>query len=212
MNQSELQRLIATGGALFQRQRYQEAAAVFHRATQMVPRSLSAWCNLSAACTEAGDAGRALAAANQALKLAPDFAPAHANRGDALRRGAGSLTEALAAYQRAAELQPDSADLLNKTSHTHETAMLPIRARARKHVPPLLRQAATLAQTIVRHHACPVAWSHVGDGSFYTEPTPFCKQCHIPFLGTLSNSARTCPIPGLVKTLPCSILTTCRTR
>ncbi len=118
LNTQELRRLIGAGAQLFQQRRFAEAAQLFRRATDLAPRSVGAWCNLAAALVESREPIAALAAADCAVALDPGCAPAHANRGDALRLAKFPLEHCRDAYRRAVELQPRSPDLLNKLGTT----------------------------------------------------------------------------------------------
>jgi tetratricopeptide (TPR) repeat protein len=120
MNSPDLRQLFGAGAQLFQQRRFEEAARVFRRAAEMAPESAPAWCNLAAACVEMRQPEPALAAADRAIALDPGFAPAHANRGDALRLAKRDLRLCRDAYQRAVELQPRSPDLLNKLATTEQ--------------------------------------------------------------------------------------------
>ena len=118
MNTLDLRQLFGTGAQLFQQRRFEEAARVFRHAAELAPGSAPVWCNLAAAYIELRQPEQALAAADRAIAIAPQFAPAHANRGDALRLAKRDLTLCRDAYRRAAELQPRSPDLLNKLATT----------------------------------------------------------------------------------------------
>jgi tetratricopeptide (TPR) repeat protein len=118
MNTPDLKQLFGAGAQLFQQRRFEEACRVFQRAAALAPGSAPAWCNLAAACIELRQPVQALAAADRAIALDPAFAPAHANRGDALRLGQQDLGLCRDAYQRAVQLQPRSPDLLNKLATT----------------------------------------------------------------------------------------------
>lgn len=104
--------LMAEGERFFARGRYEQAADRFRRAAQAQPQRPAAWVNLGVALVEWQQYGAALSALERALELAPEFAPAHLARADALR-GLGRLTPAVEAYRRAIALQP-FAPALNK--------------------------------------------------------------------------------------------------
>lgn len=72
---------------------------------------VQAWILLSNVHDAAGDLQQALAAIDQAVRLAPDLAGAHFNRAGLLRR-LGHRDEAEASARRAVELDPDNADHL----------------------------------------------------------------------------------------------------
>jgi tetratricopeptide (TPR) repeat protein len=118
MNTLDLRQLFGAGAQLFQQRRFEEAARVFRHAAELAPGSAPVWCNLAAAYIELRQPEQALAAADRAIAIAPEFAPAHANRGDALRLAKRDLTLCRDAYRRAVELQPRSPDLLNKQATT----------------------------------------------------------------------------------------------
>lgn len=103
---------MAEGERFFARGRYEQAADRFRRAAQAQPQRPAAWVNLGVALVEWQQYGAALSALERALEVAPEFAPAHLARADALR-GLGRLTPAVEAYRRAIALQP-FAPALNK--------------------------------------------------------------------------------------------------
>lgn len=119
MNDSAgLQQLFTSAQQCAAQGNFQQAAAIFRQATEVDAKSFAAWCNLAAMYTELNQAEEAAAAARQAIALKPDFGPAWANLGDALRLTAKQADASFEAYRRAAVLMPNSAEALNKLGAT----------------------------------------------------------------------------------------------
>ena len=136
---ARLQQLFASAQQCAAQGNFQQAAALFRQAAEVDAKSFAAWCNLAAMYTESNQPEEAAAAARQAIALKPDFGPAWANLGDALRLTARQADASFEAYRRAAALMPNSAEILNKLGAT-----LQIRAQFRDGET-VLRRALQLA-------------------------------------------------------------------
>ena len=134
-----LQQLFANALACVGQGDYQQAAALYQRATEIEPTAFSAWCNLAAMRLELRQTAEATAAARQAIALKHDFGPAWANLGDALRMTRGQGDASFEAYRRAAALMPNSPQTLNKLG-----ASLHLRSRFQD-AATILRRAVSLA-------------------------------------------------------------------
>lgn len=113
-NSTLLQQLFTRAQQCAAQRNFQQAAALFRQATEVDAKSFAAWCNLAAMYTELNQTEEAAAAARRAIALKPDFGPAWANLGDALRLTARQADASFEAYRRAATLMPNSAEILNK--------------------------------------------------------------------------------------------------
>lgn len=119
MNSStRLQQLFTSATQCAAQGDFAQAAAIFRQATEVDAKSFAAWCNLAAMYAELNQAEEAAAAARQAIALQPNFGPAWANLGDALRLTGRQADASFEAYRRAAALMPNSAETLNKLGAT----------------------------------------------------------------------------------------------
>ncbi len=134
-----LKPLFARAFELASQRKFAQAAALYNKAVEIDPRSFAAWCNLAAMHLELGQTTEAANAARQAITLQPDFGPAWANLGDALRMMPSQGEASLQAYRRAAKLLPRSPDILNKLGATLQVRGDPAQAAG------LLRDALALA-------------------------------------------------------------------
>lgn len=96
------------GAALVQVRRPAEAVPQFEASLRLRPRALGTICNLVVALADAGRHDEALALGRDVAAKAVGAAQAHFALGHALR-AAGKNADALAAYAKALELQPDHA-------------------------------------------------------------------------------------------------------
>jgi tetratricopeptide (TPR) repeat protein len=92
--------LLLTGDAKF-------AVSLLEKACRLAPESASNWNDLATAYIAARTGDRAVAAADRAIALSPRMAAAHFNRAIALE-SLGKRDQALSAYRRANELDPQS--------------------------------------------------------------------------------------------------------
>jgi len=103
---SDPETLVMLGKVLIDRGRYVEAREQFEAAIHLTGTSAAAYAGLArAAIYEAESSGDILSAAEVAVAIAPEYAPAHAAMGAALRE-VGRLEEAIEALQRAREIDP----------------------------------------------------------------------------------------------------------
>ena len=84
----------------------EEALKKFREATQKNPQHAASWVNLCALLVQQKDYGAAVAAGEQAVRLAPSLAKAHLNLGSAYR-GQKAYEKATGELRRALELQAD---------------------------------------------------------------------------------------------------------
>ncbi|MGZ3509630.1 MAG: tetratricopeptide repeat protein [Vulcanimicrobiaceae bacterium] len=91
-----------------------EGRIIFERAVMLAPDISSHAC-MPGALAEPADADRVTAFLEQAVRLDPSLARAHAALGNVLARS-GRMIEALAAYRRALLLDPDAADVYLATA------------------------------------------------------------------------------------------------
>ncbi|MBL9203165.1 MAG: tetratricopeptide repeat protein [Opitutaceae bacterium] len=96
------------GGALVQVRRPAEAVAQFEASLRLRPRRLDTICNLVVALADAGRHDEAQTLGRDVAEKAARAAQAHFALGHALR-AAGKRAEAITAYAKALELQPDHA-------------------------------------------------------------------------------------------------------
>ena len=107
------------GIALLLQQKFEEAIAAYRRAIEMYPSYSEAWRSLGDALLALGEDDRlveAVEAYRKALNFNPQDAAAWNNLGVVLLRQKKTV-EALAAFQRAAELDPDLDNLTNLAWH-----------------------------------------------------------------------------------------------
>ncbi len=93
------------GQTLMSRGDFVAARRYLGRARELMPRSGVVYMSVSLLEAREGHLEEALRAANEAVRLRPDYAPAHFLLGNVLAR-AGRTEEAAAAYRRAAALDP----------------------------------------------------------------------------------------------------------
>ena len=97
-------------GAILARQgRHDEAVPYFSKATLAQPDNFEIFANLAMSLMETGDAGKAVAASAQSIRLKPDAANSHITHGNALHR-LGRTEEAAAAFSLAAQFAPSSVE------------------------------------------------------------------------------------------------------
>ena len=97
--------LITRGKALQQQGKHAEALALFERATQLNPRSYSAWFNVGFSLDALGRYEQGIAAYDRAISLNRNDAGAWNNKGKALK-SLQRYSEALAAFEQALALDP----------------------------------------------------------------------------------------------------------
>uniref|UniRef100_A0A7S2SWU3 Uncharacterized protein n=1 Tax=Rhizochromulina marina TaxID=1034831 RepID=A0A7S2SWU3_9STRA len=131
-NMPSAQALKERGNYYWQRSQYRDAISAWSDAIDsrtvtedMLP---SLYSNRSAAFLKTGDLGRALGDAEACVAMRPEWARGHARRGAALSRFPHRLTEAAAAYQQAAELDPSSQEYRSAASDARHRA-----ARGERH-------------------------------------------------------------------------------
>src|SRR5690554_1437558 len=83
--QQQWQQIMGRGVEAFGRHNAAEAAEHFRQATRLVPNAAAAWVNLCTACLALRRHQEAVDAAQTAIRLDPQMAPAHMMLGDALR-------------------------------------------------------------------------------------------------------------------------------
>lgn len=114
--------LVMLGQALLAQGDYADAREQFEAAIHLAADSAAAYTGLAAVAVEdAQDPGDILSAAEIAINVAPDYAPAHTALGVALRQ-IGRSDEALDALKRAHELDPEHAPTLYELGLTWELA------------------------------------------------------------------------------------------
>jgi predicted O-linked N-acetylglucosamine transferase (SPINDLY family) len=105
----ELMTLFGQAVALHQAGRLMEAEPLYHKVLQAHPRHFDALHLIGVIHYQRGEYDQAVRRIDQALKINPNVAAAHNNRGSVLK-GLGRPKEALASYDRAIALKPDYAD------------------------------------------------------------------------------------------------------
>jgi len=101
--------LVTRGKALIEQSKYEEAEASFAAATALTPGTADPLVGLATVALRQGDGYSAEARAIRATRVAPDAAGAWAVFGD-VRHAQGKLPQALDAYARALEIDPDLVD------------------------------------------------------------------------------------------------------
>jgi predicted O-linked N-acetylglucosamine transferase (SPINDLY family) len=104
--------LVERGLALHRQGRLEEAEAIYQEILQSRPQHLDAMQLLATIALQRKDPANAVALYDRVLAIAPDFAGALFNRGNALRE-IGRHAEALESYDRALDIKPDNAEVLN---------------------------------------------------------------------------------------------------
>lgn len=97
--------------------RVKEACAVYERVLREEPQHAAALQWLATAQAQGGDLVAAMDLYGRALKIHPNYAEAHANRGNVLRY-LSRYTEALESFDRAIQLRPDYAEADNNRGIT----------------------------------------------------------------------------------------------
>lgn len=101
---SDWKREMQSGQHHFRQGGLEAAARCFANATNIAPSRAEGWVNLGVVESERGNAERALTALQQALRINPKIAAAHATLGD-VYRVLGEWDNAIKAYKRAVTLQ-----------------------------------------------------------------------------------------------------------
>ncbi len=105
------------GEVLFDLGEMQDSMKAYAEAAKLQPENASAWLNYAAAAQAAGSGGRAILALQRALELAPQDAEAWRMLGDTkleiyrARDDQTMLKEAVEAWQKSIQLQPDQPEL-----------------------------------------------------------------------------------------------------
>ena len=107
-----LQATLALALTRFNERRFAEAQALYRQALIEAPNNADALNMLGLVFAETGNPLQALKHIDQALRLEPQRAAFHTNRGEVLRRW-GLLEEGLEACRRAAELDPNAPEVRN---------------------------------------------------------------------------------------------------
>src|SRR5262245_33262282 len=112
MTSRALQATLALALARFNERRFTDAEALYRQVLAETPHDADALNMLGLALAEPSNPLQAIKYIDQALRLDPNRAAFHTNRGEILRRW-GLLDEGLDACKRAAELDPNSAEVRN---------------------------------------------------------------------------------------------------
>ncbi len=142
--------LIAQGKALAAQQQYSAALPYFERATQLAPRSFTAWFHLGFTRNHLNEWQGGYDAYEHAVALDPNAAIAWNNLGNALD-GLARYDEALAAYERAVALDPDFAIAWNHVGN------------ARFHLAQYEEALAAYERAVTLDPGFLTAWENKGD-------------------------------------------------
>lgn len=107
-DESRIVALFGEGVVFEENSQLTEAEDCYKRVLQLDPRHCSTLVNLGTICYNRKDYGRAVTLYRQATKIAPDYALAFFNLGNALDETAG--TGAITAYETALKIEPLYAD------------------------------------------------------------------------------------------------------
>ena len=107
-----LQATLALAATRFNQRRFADAEALYRQVLAETPNNADALNMLGLVLAEAGNPLQAIKYIDQALRLDPQRAAFHTNRGEILRRW-GLYDEGLEACRRAAELSPQSPEVRN---------------------------------------------------------------------------------------------------
>jgi len=94
---------------LYNQRRFAQTAQRAESLTDEYPNSFVLWNIYGAAHVAIGELGKAEKGFESAVRIAPNFADAHSNMGNILKRR-GKLDDAVAAYKRALAIKPDHAE------------------------------------------------------------------------------------------------------
>lgn len=133
-----------------------EAAACYRRAAELSPGEFR-WPYLLGHALSAADTEAALAAANGASRLKPDYAPAYVFRAQLLE-SSNRLEEAMAQYRRALEIEPE-----NTMAEFGLGRLLLARGEIQDALPHLLRARDLYEEAGAIHGALAQAYRQAGD-------------------------------------------------
>ncbi len=121
---------VMQGFALLQQGRLDEAAAIYRRVLKKNPRDFDALHLLGLIASRMKNPALAVELIGQAIKINPNFAPAHSNLGASLK-ALQRLDEAVASYERAIALAPDTAEAHSNLGNALRELRRPDEALAR---------------------------------------------------------------------------------
>lgn len=111
MTTGEMEQLKQEGNKAFAEKNYQKALDLFTKALEIDSQSHVIYSNRSAAYASSGMWGEALADAEEAIRLKPDWAKGYGRKGAALQ-GIGRHGEAAESYKEGLRLEPENPQLL----------------------------------------------------------------------------------------------------